>query len=129
MTIKGNLTGIQHIGLPVENLEKTEGFYIKLGFESMYETKLDNGQKVKFLGLDNLVLEIYEEEKTVHEAGAWDHVAINVRNIEEAYEMLKQNGYRILEEKIKFLPFWERGVRFFTIQGPDGEKIEFNQIV
>lgn len=63
MTIKGNLTGIQHIGLPVENLEKTEGFYTKLGFESMYETKLDNGQKVKFLGLDNLVLEIYEEEK------------------------------------------------------------------
>ena len=49
MTIKGNLTGIQHIGLPVENLEKTEGFYTKLGFESMYETKLDNGQKVKFL--------------------------------------------------------------------------------
>ena len=40
-----------------------------------------------------------KKKKTVHEAGAWDHVAINVRNIEEAYEMLKQNGYRILEEK------------------------------
>ena len=25
------------------------------------------------------------------------------------------------------LPFWERGVKYFTILGPNHEKLEFNQ--
>ena len=26
-----------------------------------------------------------------------------------------------------FLPFWENGVKFFTIEGPNKEKVEFSQ--
>ena len=28
---------------------------------------------------------------------------------------------------VHFLPFWENGVKFFTIEGPNKEKIEFSQ--
>lgn len=38
-------------------------------------------------------------------------------------------GLRIDDTSVSFLPFFENGVRFFTIIGPNSEKIEFNQIV
>ena len=30
-------------------------------------------------------------------------------------------------DKLQELPFFERGVRFFVITGPNGERVEFNQ--
>ena len=30
-------------------------------------------------------------------------------------------------EIVHFLPFWENGVKFFTIEGPNKEKVEFSQ--
>ena len=35
----------------------------------------------------------------------------------------------MLDSEINSLPFFEKGVRFFTILGPNAEKIEFNQII
>lgn len=32
-----------------------------------------------------------------------------------------------MQEEIKFLLFWECGVRYFTILGPNGERVEYNQ--
>ena len=32
MTIKDNLTGIQHVGIPTNDIEETVAFYEKLGF-------------------------------------------------------------------------------------------------
>ena len=34
-----------------------------------------------------------------------------------------------LQDEIHFLPFWDKGVRFFTIKGPNEEKIEFSQFL
>ena len=31
------------------------------------------------------------------------------------------------QAEIRFLPFWERGVRFFILEGPNGEKVELIQ--
>ena len=28
---------------------------------------------------------------------------------------------------VHFLPFWENGVKFFTIEGPNKEMVEFSQ--
>jgi lactoylglutathione lyase len=51
-------------------------------------------------------------------------------DIEQAYKDICAAGLEILEEDAPvFLPFWEHGVKFFTIRGPDGEKVEFNQIL
>ena len=32
-----------------------------------------------------------------------------------------------IKDTIHFLPFWENGVKFFTIEGPNKEKVEFSQ--
>lgn len=118
--------GLQHIGIPTGNMEKTCAFYTELGFEKVYETVLHGTQHVVFLRFGNLTLECYEGE-CAGKAGAIDHIAINCTDIEAAYATVKENGYTIVSDGIEELPFWENGVRFFTIEGPDAVKVELNQ--
>ena len=120
-----NLTGLQHIGIPTENIRATADFYHRLGFETALETD-NEGSKVVFLKLGSLVVETYEVEKAAGCEGAIDHMALNVRDIREAYRQVSGLGIRILQE-ITFLPFWENGVKFFIAEGPNRERIEFAQ--
>ena len=120
------MRGLQHIGLPANNSKKTRAFYESLGFKVVYET--DNGNEhVVFLEQKGLVLETYQNGRGAMVDGAWDHVAIDVDDIEAALRECERLGYPPLEGSIQFLPFFEKGVRFFTILGPDHEKVEFNQ--
>ena len=129
--MKEYISGIQHIGLPTGKIEDTIAFYESLGFERSFETALEletRKQRVCFLKQSNIVIEVYEEE-TAGEPGAIDHFAIDVKDIEEAFFDIKDLGYECLEGEIKSLPFWKNGVKFFTIMGPNGEKVEFSQIL
>ncbi|MFR0790052.1 MAG: hypothetical protein ACLSHW_04940 [Lachnospiraceae bacterium] len=36
-----------------------------------------------------------------------------------------EQGYKVLSNGIEELPFWEKGVAFFIIEGPNKERIEF----
>ena len=107
-------------------MEATKAFFAKLGFEPAFET-VNEGAKVAFLKLENLVIETYESDEATMKAGAIDHVAIDVKDIEKVYELINQADLNTTRDIIHFLPFWENGVRFFTIEGPNKEKIEFSQ--
>lgn len=125
---KTYITGLQHIGIPTNDIEKTNDFYELLGFQVVFENvnqKAD--EKVSFLKLDHAVIETYENKHAVLENGALAHIALNVTDIEEVYKLATEKGFSISEKGIQFLPFWERGVRFFTITGPNKEKVEFSQ--
>lgn len=124
--MKELLTGIQHVGIPTENMKASKEFYEKLGFEIAFET-VNEGAAVVFMKLENLVMEIYEVEKSAKLYGAIEHVAINVTDIRKVYEKVCAMHLNTLEDTIHFLPFWENGVEFFTIEGPNAEKIEFSQ--
>ena len=52
---------------------------------------------------------------------------IDVKNIEKVHEMITGAGLNTTQDEVHFLPFWENGVRFFTIEGPNKEKVEFSQ--
>ena len=41
--------------------------------------------------------------------------------------MIDQAGLNTTNDTVHFLPFWENGVKFFTIEGPNKEKVEFSQ--
>lgn len=128
MNVKEQLNGIQHIGIPTNNIEATVQFYEKLGFETALRTLNEEaGEKVAFLKLGSLVIETYENKAAKMKAGAIDHVAIDVKDIERVYEIIDREGMNTTNDIIHFLPFWENGVRFFTIEGPNKEKIEFSQ--
>ena len=77
--------------------------------------------------MKTLVIETYENKQAKLTNGAIDHVAINVKNIEEVYHYIEENQMNTTNDEIHFLPFWENGVRFFTIEGPNKEKVEFSQ--
>ena len=124
MTFKDLSTGLQHIGLPTNDFQKTLDFYAALGFEVAYQT-VNNGEPVAFLKLGDLMFETYENGRAVGVTGAVDHVAINVTDVEEARRLADELGLNVIEEGQ--LPFWKNGVKYFTILGPNQEKIEFNQ--
>ena len=75
------------------------------------------------------------DEETVREAinrelrrgGQVYYVYNRVKDIEEVYQYINEQGLNTTKDTIHFLPFWENGVRFFTIEGPNKEKIEFSQ--
>lgn len=128
MNLQTYTTGIQHIGIPTNDIEKTIEFYKNLGFEIALQTiNEEAGEKVAFLKLKTLVIETYENKQAKLANGAIDHVAIDVKNIEEVYHYIEENQMNTTNDEIHFLPFWENGVRFFTIEGPNKEKVEFSQ--
>ena len=124
MDVKDFCTGIQHIGIPTNDIEETIRFYEQLGFQVAFLTR--NGDvTVAFLRLHNLVIETYENKSAVMQAGAIDHLSLDVKDIDSLFELMKQKNFSLLDEHVNKLPFWENGVRFFTISGPNKEKIEF----
>ncbi|MBE6904905.1 MAG: VOC family protein [Ruminococcaceae bacterium] len=128
MAFSSLLTGLQHIGIPTNNLDRTADFYHALGFESVLEAVNEAAhERVAFLKLGNLMIETYENHCAVGRAGAIDHIALDVNDIESAFSMTKAAGLKLLDTEIQSLPFWERGVRFFTVEGPNMEKVEFCQ--
>lgn len=126
MDIKSKISGVQHIGIPTDNIRESIEFYEKLGFENIYQTVNEaKNETVAFLQLGNLVMEIYENKCAVMKTGAIDHVALDVKEIDSIFEQIKAAGFNMLDNKVQSLPFWKNGVRFFTILGPNEEKIEF----
>ena len=122
------ITGLQHIGIPTNNLEATIAFYETFGFQVAFQTVNEAAdERVAFLRLGDVTVETYENKQAALLNAALDHVALNVTDIEEVFRMEKEKGFCMLDEEIQFLPFWENGVRFFTLLGPNKEKIEFSQ--
>lgn len=121
MKIQDFTTGVQHIGIPTNDINKTIEFYHALGFETALGT-----EEVAFLQLHNLIIETYQNHQAKMEYGAVDHIAIDVKNIDDLFLLVKKAGtFKMLDQQVNGLPFWENGVKFFTIEGPNKEKIEF----
>ena len=97
MNLKDQMNGVQHVGVPTNDIETTIKFYEALGF------------------------------KIALESGAIDHVAIDVKDVEKVHELVTAAGLNTTNDEVHFLPFWENGVKFFTIEGPNKEKVEFSQ--
>jgi catechol 2,3-dioxygenase-like lactoylglutathione lyase family enzyme len=123
--IKDYTNGIQHIGLPTNDMAATLGFYQKLGFEVVHEKQIDC--RVCFLKLGSLVIEAYENGQALMKAGALDHIAIDCTDINACRAEAERAGLE--PTALESLPFWEKGVKFFKIAGPNHETIEFCEIV
>lgn len=130
---------IQHIGIPVRSLDHTIPFYQLLGFEEVMRKPFDheegNGTCVMMCKRD-IIMEFYQlpqtainREISTRSDGHIDHIAFDVNNIDLAFNTLKNAGFIPIQESPVFLNFWDNGVKFFHIIGPDGERLEFNEIL
>jgi len=136
--LKNNFRGMQHLGIPVTNLETSVTFYERIGFRRILSAHVDedNGPVlVAFMEQRGVVIELYQvteqerEEIRSRRDGHVDHIAFDVADVEGAFRELKAAGFTMLEEKPVFLNFWKKGCIYFAVRGPDGEKLEFNQIL
>lgn len=124
MNLNNYATGLQHVGIPTNDIVETVSFYESLGFTLVFSAN-NNGEEVRFLKLGDLIIEAYQNKQAALCNGAIEHIALNVVNIDNLFEEIKYAGYKLLDKQVNSLPFWERGVKFFTIVGPNREKIEF----
>ena len=105
--LRKQLNGIQHVGIPTNDIETTVEFYRRLGFEVALQTVNEEAnEKVAFLKLNNLVIETYENKAAKMESGAIDHVAIDVKDIEKVYELINM-----------LVKYHQDTIHFFTILG------------
>lgn len=133
------INNLQHIGIPVSNIAVSEAFYTRFGFQNVMQTDFvfegESGTCIMMKKKDSII-ELYQmPEKQLQEIrtrshGHIDHIAFDVDDIDQAFMVLKKASFIILEDQPVHLPsFWRNGCKYFNILGPDGEKIEFNQIL
>jgi len=124
--VTDHVKGYQHVGIPAEDIEETRKFYTSLGFKAKYET-INNEKPVVFYELGDILIETYERKEGVAKVtGAVDHIALNAVDIVSCYEELKKGGFDIAEGPCH-LPFWDHGVIYVVINGPNKERVEFIQ--
>ena len=129
---------LQHIGIPVSDIKASESFYKRLGFEIATNSAfLHNGNegRMVMMRLKDIIIELYQlpeadlTEIRNRKDGHIDHITFDVSDIDQTYSVMKAGSFQIIEEQPVFLPFWKSGCKYFNILGPDGERLEFNQIL
>lgn len=129
---------LQHIGVPVTDLKTSAAFYKRLGFADVMNAGFEyNGGvgRAIMMRLKDITIELYQvpeadlAEIHARKNGHIDHIAFDVDDIEQTYAVLKNAGLDIVEPQPVFLWFWKKGCRYFNILGPDGERLEFNQVL
>lgn len=121
--------GVQHIGVPTANVQGTVEFYKTLGFEEVMRRTVTGDRDFAFMKLGNLLIEVIPTEEPAMQDGAVDHLCLDVKQIDALYEQLKQAGYTMLSDSVNQIDFWDNGAKYFFIQGPNDEKIEFCEIL
>ena len=120
------IKGLDHIGIPSRDIEKTIEFFSGLGFKVVMRTINENsGEKVAFLSLGTTMIETYQPKTVTGGSGAIDHIALSVDDVDSLFYNAKKEGYMTTD--LEELPFWENGVRFFKVTGPEGEVVELIQ--
>jgi catechol 2,3-dioxygenase-like lactoylglutathione lyase family enzyme len=138
--LKGNFRGMQHIGIPVTNLTVSVDFYSSLGFKRILASSVPVPEEndailVAMMEQNGVIIELYQvtrkeiQNLRKRKDGPVDHIAFDMKDVEKAFYELKNAGFTLIEEKPVFLDFWEKGCKYFAIRGPDGEKLEFNEII
>lgn len=136
MNIKIN--HLQHVGIPVTDIKRSSAFYERLGFRNVMATEFvyegDKGN-VAMMKLNDIIIELYQmpenelREIRNRKSGHIDHIAFDVDDIDTVFSTLKEAAFDVVEPQPVFLAFWEKGCRYFNILGPDGERLEFNEIL
>lgn len=136
--LENNFNGLQHIGIPVTEIQRSVTFYRRLGFQPVMEKTFPegDGETTAFMmQRAGVLLELYQPPASQCEAlrnrsdGPVDHIAFAVTDIQAAFDEMQADGQTIIEAGPVHLDFWENGCKYFAIRGPDGEKLEFNQIL
>jgi catechol 2,3-dioxygenase-like lactoylglutathione lyase family enzyme len=140
------ITGIEHVGLSVADLERSLAFYRDLmGFELLRILECDpDGDlgtvvgmprcraRVAHLLLDGRMLELFEyaepsgreqDEDACQADHGWIHMGLTSTDVRGDFKRLREAGVAFLSDPVEFRP----GVWIVYFKGPDGEVVELRQ--
>jgi lactoylglutathione lyase len=119
---KGIITGLAHIGIFVKDMDASIDFYKRLGF--VLDTEENAGVRLAFLSAGTCLIELIEQPDAARPAGAVDHVAVTVDDLDAAILRAAENGIEIDASTVRSLDILG-GVKNVFFSGPDGERLEF----
>ncbi|MDR7074921.1 VOC family protein [Fictibacillus barbaricus] len=112
---------LHHIGMYVENLERSVAFYEKIVTIQSMEKLNWNDTKLLFIKGEGFQLELIQD---AHEVTKGAHIAFTVMSIEEKIRELQYQGLSPSEGPYQV----ENGWKTVFYEGPDGEEIEFIEL-
>ncbi len=129
--MEGKITGLGHIGLFISDMERTKKYYHDIfGFEPIFEYVTACGDKVAFLKMNEVVLEVVQAVN--HDLngadGRFNHLAMRVENIDAVRDDLLKKGVVFEEDAITTCPeCFPNGARWILFRGPDNERLEITE--
>lgn len=131
--MKDIIAAYAHVGLYIKDIERSKKYYSDiLGFTCVSEFTNDFGDKLAFMKSGSMILELIQHKVWMdRKDGLFDHIAMQVDNIEAVSAMLKSKGVKF-EDEIFFenrINHFKNGVKYQAFRGPDNEHLEIYQIV
>lgn len=135
---ENNLNGLSHVGIRVNDIIPSENFYQQLGFKVFSKDRVPLGDveiELSTWSYGDFELELVKlhgadpQEVFERKDGLIDHIAMQVRDINQAFDELRSSGLETLENEPVELPIFKNGVKYFTVRGPTDEKIQFLQVL
>ncbi len=127
------IEGFAHVGLFVNDIDRSLDFYKKiLGFELIWESvnKCPEGDvAVKFIKSGESIIELVQFPYSISREDGWfDHIAMNVTDIDSVIKNLEQSGIVFEEGSYTYAPqTFPGGSKWVMFRGPDNEHIELNE--
>ena len=123
------IAGVAHVGLYIKDVERSIQFYQEvLGFEMIRRFTSLEGNLMAFMKSGNLIIELIQHVEWMDRRdGLFDHIAMEVEDIEAVSEKLAAKGI-LFEDAIYFDKLvTDAGVKYQAFRGPDGEHLEIYQ--
>ena len=121
--------GYHHIGLFVEDVERSLAFYKKLGGTIVFDFPMsDTGDTIYLVDLGgNAVVEIIPKgQGGPQENARWRHIALSTDDVRAAYALALEAG-AVSQSEPQDVQLGTMSVYNSFVVGPDGEVIEFFQ--
>ena len=120
--------GFGHVGIEVTDLERSRAFYRDmLGFEVVWEY-VNPDYHMLFMGKNGCVVELMYGGKPRGD-GQVNHLSILVDDVETARNMLLEKGVEFETDILLDADLYPRGEKFAMFRGPDGERLQLEQIL
>lgn len=127
------LLGFGHVGMMIQQVQPALDFYCeKLGFSLVTDNRAAGGRGAcYFIRKDNVTLELVADpENPAPRAGVLDHISLLVEDVEAAWRELLAKGVVFETDALLFDPYlYDNGEKFIMFRGPNGERLQLEQIL
>ena len=120
-----------HVGLYIKEVERSKKYYSDvLGFTCVCEFTNPTGDRLAFMKSGSLIIELIQHKVWMdRHDGLFDHIAMQVDDIEAVSADLKKKGVEFEADIFFDVNVFENGVKYQAFRGPDGEHLEIYQVM